>query len=116
MKTFLYALVILLLITASAWAQSGTKTVIVSWTTQDKVVVGGVAPSGFRVGLALQEATEPLSSRSHTFTGVEPGVMAIYAVLVDATGKELSTPITGNVTVPQDAVHPIPVTISGAVQ
>lgn len=116
MKTFLFCFVILLMGVGFAHAQSGTKTVIVSWTTKDTVVVGGVAPAGFRIGIALQETTAALSARSHTFTGVEPGVMAIYAVLVDATGKELSKPITGSVTVPQDAVHPIPVTISGSVQ
>jgi hypothetical protein len=87
------------------------KDVVLTWTTENKVVPNAASAHHYVCGIGVLEANEPLDVKTHTFS-VEPGTYDAHVSCVDENGTELSPPIfKRGIVVPEDATAPIPVNL-----
>jgi len=97
--------------------------IIVTWTTQDEPVPNAALINHFGIKLSpaaggadLDDASEPLTARSHTFVNVAPGD---YIVTVQSYNSDESqpsaVPLTAPVSVLPEVTAPVAVTVSANV-
>src|SRR6266436_3003071 len=93
------------------------KNITVIWETQDEVVPGAEAINHFGIklqdtlGAVVDDASEPLDVRSHTFLNVAPGDYFVVAQSYNADESASSAPpLQAPVTVPVEATAPVVVT------
>lgn len=87
--------------------------VLVTWTSQVvQHAPGSQEAHHFHIGLGVLEADEPLTSTSHLFPDVSPGSYEGHGEVVASDGTELQTPVTFNVTVPEQSPVNVPVIVN----
>jgi hypothetical protein len=96
--------------------------IIVSWIAQDEPVAGAEAINHFGIkltdaaGAVIDDASEPLTSRSHTFLDVPPGDYFVTAQSFNADESASSAaPLTQPVSVVAEATAPVVVSLTANV-
>jgi len=96
--------------------------VVVSWETQDEVVPDAAKINHFGIklqgtdGTVVDDVSEPLDVRSHTFLNVAPGDYFVVAQSYNADESVSSAPpLQAPVTVPAEATAPVIVTLTPTV-
>lgn len=96
--------------------------IIVTWITQDEPVANAADINHFGIkltdpaGAVIDDASEPLAARSHTFIDVPPGDYFVTAQSFNQDESAPSAPpLVQPVTVPAEATAPVVVSLTANV-
>ena len=87
------------------------KTLIVNFSVEMTPHPDAGKAHHFVMSLAGTSVDLALDIRTHTFTGVMPGVKEGFITIADVNGVALIPNFNFEVTVPEDAMMPIPVSV-----